>query len=380
MQNKKVTNSDLTLGEQLKRSVFNARGELLLKHGKVLTTERQLNILLQNGYFMDKHVAPKKLVRSSTSPVTAEHSEETIFDIKERWIAELYSLLIGSQKTTIHNFSHRVLALALEIQLQAEQQHDGLIAALQLDRDNHYGLVHALHCAINCELIGLANGLGQVSRLMVVAAALTHDIGIIIEQEFFNEIKGKLSSNQQEAIKQHPQKSQKILRLLGIRDKLWLDAVRHHHERLDGSGYPDGLKGPELTVQARILAIADVYSAIVHPTAFRRKNSGKYALTTLYQSRGKQLDGKLIERFIAEIGVYPPASLVRLNNNEVGVVVSQGDLKHEPTVAALISPSGDIYHHAKERDSSQDQYKIVREEPLEKFNILRYKIEPLFVI
>lgn len=379
MQNVKVSNTDITMGKRLNRSVFNDKGELLLKKGKVISTEHQFNILLGNGFFMDKAPQPKNRQRRVDSPRTFDLEQENIFDIKERWIAELYSLLIGSQKTQVEDFSHRVLSLALEIQLQAKNQHDNLLASLQLDFDSHYGLIHALHCAVSCEMIGLANSLGQVERLMVVAAALTHDIGIIIEQEFYTQIKGRLSPEQQTAVKQHPLKSETLLRHLGVRDQLWLDAVRHHHERLDGSGYPDALSAEQLTKPARILAIADIYSAIVHPTAFRRHNSGKYALTTLFQARGKQFDKTMVERFIAQIGIYPPGSLVRLKNNEVGIVANQSDAKHQPVVAVLISGSGDIYHFAKMRDSSLEQYAIVREEPIEKFNILRDKMEKLFL-
>ena len=72
--------------------MFNAKGELLLKKGKVITTEHQLNVLLNNGYFMDKKVA-RNVVSHTPSSSYNDETTESIFDIKERWIAELYSLL-----------------------------------------------------------------------------------------------------------------------------------------------------------------------------------------------------------------------------------------------------------------------------------------------
>lgn len=381
MERIKVIKAYITLGQPLNFSVYNQVGELLLKKGKTITTEHQLKILLNRGYIFKSDVRAYQTA-STKKPLPTIHQSAKLIDIfttKEQWLGELYHLLIYSQQHTITNFSHRTLTLALDIQLQARLQHDALLASLQTDFENHYGLIHALHCAVICEMVGKSAGLGQVERLMIVAAALTHDLGIIIDQQTMHHQQQKLSDIQLVHVQQHPSKSEALLHQFGVNDKRWLDVARHHHERLDGSGYPDGLSGEKISVEARVLAIADIYCAIVHPTVFREENSGKYALTTLYKMRETQLDAAMVESFIGEVGVYPPGSLVRLKNNEIAIVMGQGPQKHIPMVCALVSPQNSVYIKPKTTVVAQGDHQIIKEEPLSKYNILLDTIEKLWL-
>lgn len=373
----KASKSHFVLGSAIQYSVYNQAGDLLLRKGKVITTNSQIKILIAKGFILEAELKKVRVTSNVAQKPKVHRKKQNIFEIKNQWLTDLYTLLIGNRESNNAYFTHKILTIALDIQLQAKVQHDALLASLQIDFENHYGLVHALHCAVNCEMIGIEMRLGQVERLMIVAAALTHDIGIIVEQEELHRQKTKLTDEQWQGVKKHTTSGVAILQELGVNDAIWLDAVRCHHERLDGSGYL-GIKGDDISVGARILAVADSYAAMVHPTEFRKANSGKRALNELYKGRESLYDPKIVKSFIIDIGIYPPGSLVRLVNKEIGVVVKPGKLKHKPDVCALISPKDSIYANPVTRQTTKASFEIVSDEPLSKHYILIEQIEKLW--
>jgi predicted HD phosphohydrolase len=325
----KVTGGHITLGQPLHYSVYNNGGELLLKKGHIITTKHPRKIILIPG--------PPDANELNPNSVTS-YNPENIFKLKTLWLSELYALLISRKKVTIHHFSHRILSLFLQVQLQVEHQQDAVLGALKIDFENDYGLNHALHCAVISKMIAKRIGLNQIERLVIVAAALSHDIGIIVEQEVYHQQTQPLSEQQQNEIKQHPLLSETRLRKLGVDNERRLDIAKHHHERLDGSGYPDQLTGEHISVPARALAIADIYCAIVHPTLFRPENSGEHA-----------------------------------------VVVAHGSHSQIPLVSALISPQGTLYLRPKPGVFAQQDNHIIKEESLSKYNMLLEPIEKLWI-
>src|SRR5205085_8001969 len=98
-------------------------------------------------------------------------------------------------------------------------------------------------------------------------------------------------------VKRHPLVGEEILAPLPRADQL-LPAVRHHHERVDGAGYPDGLGGDTIPLFARIIAIADAFVAMTSDRPYRRRRSKEEAIQTLQQGAGKQWDAGLVERFL----------------------------------------------------------------------------------
>ena len=213
---------------------------------------------------------------------------------------------------------------------------------------------------------------------MIVAAALTHDLGIVYDQQEIHRKKQQLNDSQLNLIHSHPTHGESLLKQFGVDDEQWLDAVRHHHERLDGSGYPDGLTEAELSTAAKVLAIADSYAAIVHPTEFREENSGKQALSILYQARDKTMDKHMVELFIEQVGVYPPGSLVELKNGMYAVVVERGEKSHQPKVRAVMSPDRVIYKHPRLLPTDTADYQIVREHSLLHNRLLLQSIESIW--
>ena len=149
--------------------------------------------------------------------------------------------------------------------------------------------------------LGLAEevGLSEREKSLIHKAAMIHDVGKIGGSDSILLKGGTLSPKEFEHVRGHCLIGENICKPLG--DKLILDVVRHHHERYDGKGYPDGLKGEEITLAARVMAIADSFDAITHDRPYRRRSTREEALGILRDEMGGQFDPAPALSFISII-------------------------------------------------------------------------------
>ena len=145
----------------------------------------------------------------------------------------------------------------------------------------------------------------------MVCAGLTHDIGLLDIQDRLDRQSEPLTPDQRGRIDCHPADGDRILRGLGVINESWLDAVRHHHERIDGNGYPDHVAGKDLKAPTRILAVADMYSAMVRDRPYRKAMVSRSAMRHLMTEQGDRVDHRFIQVMIKELGVFPPGAIVR---------------------------------------------------------------------
>ena len=140
--------------------------------------------------------------------------------------------------------------------------------------------------------------LDEVENQMMRLAALIYDIGKIgVPVDVLN-ARGELGSEQLDAIRQHPEIGKQLIEST-VRLARTIPAVLHHHERWDGTGYPDGMKGEEIPISARVIAICDSYEAMISDRPYRTALTKDEALAELRHESGKQFDPDLVERFIA---------------------------------------------------------------------------------
>ncbi|HUF51891.1 MAG TPA: HD domain-containing phosphohydrolase [Longimicrobiales bacterium] len=139
------------------------------------------------------------------------------------------------------------------------------------------------HCERLAELsaeLGRRLGLGEQAVSDLRRGGYLHDIGKVIVPDAVLQKKGALTSAEMEVIREHPAAGERICR--GLRSlRLVLPIIRHHHERLDGSGYPDGLEGDEIPLGARILQVVDVYDALITERSYKRALGPEEALEVL---------------------------------------------------------------------------------------------------
>jgi len=153
---------------------------------------------------------------------------------------------------------------------------------------------HALEVARLSRLIGMDLGMNEEELEWLVHGALLHDLGKLGMAEAILEKPGPLTEEEWAAVKRRPQIGvrmiEPIVPLFGA-----LPVVRHHHERPDGTGYPDGLQGEEIPLGARIVAAADAYDVMLRGRPYRPKSSPAEALKELRREAGRQFDLRVVE-------------------------------------------------------------------------------------
>jgi putative two-component system response regulator len=164
------------------------------------------------------------------------------------------------------------------------------------DRDHHSaGLAEKVaHWAMQ---LGTAIGLPDDQLTFLYKAALLHDVGTLSVPVGVLAKEGRLDPGEFSQVKRHPVVGEEILAPLPSANQL-LPAVRHHHERVDGAGYPDGLGGDQIPLFARIIAIADAFVAMTSDRPYRRRRTRDEAIRTLEQGAGKQWDAMLVGQFL----------------------------------------------------------------------------------
>ncbi len=179
-------------------------------------------------------------------------------------------------------------------------------------RENYLNTVEALVQALEAKDTYTSGHSARVGKLSVAIgeglemsddkleslkyAAVLHDVGKIGVSEIILNKEGKLLDSEWEAIRSHPVMGQTIIKSI----KFLFDigqVVRHHHERFDGNGYPDRIKGIEIPLESRIIAVADTYDAITSDRSYRKGSTHDEAIEELKRVAGSQLDPEIVEKF-----------------------------------------------------------------------------------
>src|SRR5258708_11783622 len=176
---------------------------------------------------------------------------------------------------------------------------------------------------------------------------LLEDIGKTNLPPELLERKGPLNPAEREVVRRHVAYSAEILRATpGIHPEL-PKLVLLHHERQDGSGYPQGLKGDEIGLYGSIAGIADTFDALTAVRPYAEPLPPSSALSYLYKERGTGFHAALIEQFTQDVGVLPVGSVVELNSGELGIVLTQNLARRlkPPVMGVLDAPWHPVHPH-----------------------------------
>jgi len=143
----------------------------------------------------------------------------------------------------------------------------------------------------------------------VESAALLHDIGKIGMPDHILHNRGALPPDGLQFVLEHPIGGEVILKPVGSLARL-CPIVRHHHERFDGEGYPDRLKGEEIPIAARILAVADSFDAMISARAYKPTRTREEAIKELIRCKGTQFDPQCVDVFVAYLAENPEAGIL----------------------------------------------------------------------
>jgi HD-GYP domain-containing protein (c-di-GMP phosphodiesterase class II) len=179
---------------------------------------------------------------------------------------------------------------------------------------------HSLNASILATNLGLARGYSKTKLTDLCASTLLHDIGILkVPREILMK-PSILTKEENDLIKKHPAYGLELLENIKNPPESAAEVIYQHHERMDGTGYPEGKTGEEISEYAKIVAIVEVYEAITHPRPYHR-NIPYEGTRMIVQEARTSFEPEFVKLFLNYITPYPPGSLVLLNNNEVGRVV-----------------------------------------------------------
>lgn len=190
----------------------------------------------------------------------------------------------------------------MRLRRQAQETFEKMTQSL-MER-NHYTGAHSEAVAALAQQIARALGLQEDEVEKIGAAARVHDLGKVAIPDSILLKEDGLTNDEWEVIKEHPVRSAELLKGLEIYDGS-IEIIRHHHEHWDGSGYPNGLKGEQIPLGARILALADIYNALITDRPYRKAYSKEEALGFIQRMGGRELDPRVVEAFLKVIRVAP---------------------------------------------------------------------------
>lgn len=213
---------------------------------------------------------------------------------------------------------------------------DALLFLDSMRQHDNYTYGHAISCGALAAAFGRHMGLSEDTILSLASGGMLMDVGKTRVPDALLEQVQPLSRNDVATIRTHVAHGMAIATDGGINDPDVLDILRTHHERYDGSGYPDHLFENGIPMAGRMLAIVDSYDAMCSLRPYRPMRSRHEALQEIYRARGKLYQVELVEQFQVCLGVYPTGSRVELSTGELAVVLQQNQVRRlRPTVLVV---------------------------------------------
>ncbi len=217
---------------------------------------------------------------------------------------------------------------------------------------DEYTYVHSLNVALLAGFIAkkIEPETPELVEIVTVGGLL-HDLGKTrIPQAILNK-PGALSKEEFLRVQDHPAAGEFLARQGGVEDPQILSFIRHHHERWNGEGYPDKLRGETIPVASRVAAVADVFDALTTKRVYKDAYHNAKALQMIIENTGSHFEKSIVRILLSSIGLYPPGSVVELNDGSTGVVVGirEKDL-FRPQVLLQSDPQGNSYQEPRIMD------------------------------
>lgn len=258
------------------------------------------------------------------------------------------------------------LPLVEEISASVFRNPGALISIARLKNKDEYTYMHSV--AVCALMVALARQMGQDDDQAREAglAGLVHDVGKMMIPDAVLNKPGKLTDEEFALVKRHPEEGHKLLLEGQNIVESTLDVCLHHHEKMDGTGYPHRLPAEKISVFARMGAVCDVYDAVTSNRPYKSGWDPAESLKRMAEWKG-HFDERIFQAFVRSLGIYPIGSLVRMESGRLAVVVEQSEKSLlTPRVRAFFSTKSGTHLKPElidlARANIQDRI-IAREDP-----------------
>lgn len=278
-----------------------------------------------------------------------------VYDQATENVKALFNQVSKGEKLT----TDKILVLADEITESVFRNEYAITILTRIREQANYHWEHAVNTAILICGFGLYLGLKKETVKQITLGALFHDIGLARVPSGILKKPGKLTENEKSVVQKHVKWGLEIGKRDNMLSDIVIDMMVNHHERLDGTGYPRGLKENKLSKLARITAIIDVYDAMTGDRDYKKGLPPGAALRHLLSSKDK-FDPSLVQQFIKFLGVHPVGSLVQLSNDKLAIVI-EGNRKNplKPVTKLIYSTKLNALITPKTHDLRNEDTQIV---------------------
>lgn len=347
---RKVSLDETRAGNRIARSILSLNGTVLLSAGSELTQER-IQFLLHHG--ITEVYINDEISKGITIPETVR--EEIVIQAK----SQLKRLMtVPSIKTIDGDKALKIVDRLLEEILKNEQI---IISLSDIRSIDDYTFSHSVNVAIFSLMTGITLEFKSDELRNLGVGALLHDVGKMrICDEILKE-PSSLTIAEYDEVKKHTVFGYEILKnSRNINSTAQLVAL-YHHERVDGSGYPYNLKGHEIPLPAKIVAVSDVFDALTTDRVYRQKMHPAKVVDYMYSLSNKHFDKTVLNAFFMHIANYPVGTGVLLNTGEKALVSKYNPVwPNRPVVRILMNEKGEMLKHYSEMDLSRNpEYYIV---------------------
>lgn len=343
----------LVIGKPLPWNVYDRNGDVLLAQGYVIHSDTQLEQLYERGLFYP---------RQAENP--DEEPAEVVPEGERNPFAD-YRALLKTLDRTYEAIANRdedarlkLLGLARLVNRICREAPDPCLALVHLYSVEPTATEQALFYSILCHFTAVELGMDDGRTVVLMAAALSANLALMPILDKLNASHKSLSDQQWNIIHRHPQLASQALHEVGIENRLLLKTVMQHHERADGSGYPDGLAGTSILPEAQLLAMAEHYVALITRRGYRARYSVAEARRSLLEASRESPRPGLYKALLKALTSYPPGTLVRLSNNEIAVVTHRPGRSSGHLVQAISDSTGAPYAGGFFRDTNLLEFNI----------------------
>lgn len=327
------------IGQPLPWDIYNASGVLLAAEGMIVETMEQYQRLTSQSQFI-------QLATGDARPMVR----------LGRLLERLGAILATPWEYTL---DAAVKDLAEELRAIYQADPDACLGLARVIPCDSPSVRHAVQTALVVYLLGRSlDDLPEAELASAMAAAMTMNIAAIDLHDALARGTAAMNPEHRATMEAHPTAGAELLIRCGVSDPLWLNSLRQHHENLDGTGYPARLEANDILLPARMIRLADYYCAKLSGRHYRLPKTPEFAFRALFGEERGQIDSQLATLLLRRIGIYPPGTLVRLNNHETAIITRRSHPAKTNRAVSFLNRNGHRLSQPKVRDLNQRHFAI----------------------